>query len=422
MKPNLKRFKTRRRALMNALSTDLGEGGHALALYFSGEQPALDAYRVNPNFFYLTGLDVPGSAILFVLTPESKQEVLLLPPSDPQQKRWTGDVLAAGGLTESSRPDAGRRRAASRSGFKEIAPLYKLNALLARPLAATDVVYLDIPDRGEALAGNRAITLAQTLKQELPHLEIRNGGRPVAALRRVKDSWEIALMEEAARITDEAHLAITRSLRANMHEYEVQALLEYVFKVAGAQELAFPSIIGSGPNSCVLHYESNRRLMQKGDLVVCDIGCRKDNYCADETRTYPVSGKYTKRQAQVYDAVLEAHDAALAVAKPGVMVKDVHQAAFASLEKAGFADYFYHGTSHYLGIDAHDAGSYDESLAEGVVITIEPGVYIAKEEIGVRIEDDVLITEDGARLLSKAPRTRKEIEKALSAPRKKTVI
>lgn len=421
MKTDLKRFKERRRTLMDTLYADAGER-HAVALYFSGEQPALDPYRVDSDFFYLTGLDVPGSALLFVLSPESKQEILLLPPSDPQQKRWTGDVLAAGGLTESARADAARRRASSKSGFKEIAPLYKLNALLARPLASTDVVYLDLPARGEGLSSDRAMKLAEELKRELPHIEIRHGGRFVAALRRVKDSAEIALMEEAAGITDEAHRSILRHLEAGLYEYEIQAVLEYVFKAAGAQELAFPSIVGSGPNSCILHYESNIRRMKKGDMVVCDIGCRKDFYCADETRTYPVSGKYTKRQAEVYDAVLEAHDAALAVAKPGVMVKDVHHAAFASLKKAGFADYFYHGTSHYLGIDAHDAGSYDESLAEGVVITIEPGVYIAKEEIGVRIEDDVLITKTGARLLSKAPRTRREIEKALSAPRKKTVI
>ena len=203
-----------------------------------------------------------------------------------------------------------------------------------------------------------------------------------------------------------------------MPEYEVHAIVEFVFRSLGAQHAAFPSIVGSGPESCHLHYNQNRRTLLRGDLMICDVGCRKDLYCADVTRTFPVSGQFTRRQRTIYDTVLAAQEAALAAAKPGVLVKDVHQAATDVIAKAGFAPYFFHGTSHYLGIEAHDAGSYDRPLEPGVVITIEPGIYIAAEELGVRIEDDVLVTEAGAVRMTHAPRDAGEIEKLLAKPRK----
>jgi len=162
--------------------------------------------------------------------------------------------------------------------------------------------------------------------------------------------------------------------------------------------------------------------MKSGDLVVCDIGCRKDYYCADVTRTYPVSGRFSRRQAQVYDVVLQAREAAMAAVKPGAYVRDVHKAATNAISKEGFGKYFFHGTSHYLGLEAHDAGSYERPLEPGVVLTIEPGVYIADESLGVRIEDDVVVTSQGCDLLSRCPTDRRTIEKSLAARRRAIVI
>ncbi|MEW6759166.1 MAG: M24 family metallopeptidase, partial [Acidobacteriota bacterium] len=255
-----------------------------------------------------------------------------------------------------------------------------------------------------------------------PYLTVRHAGRLLGDLRRVKDRDELERMARAAAVTDAAQETVLGHLRPGLHEYEVQALVEYVFTASGAKEKAFASIVGSGPNSCLLHYGQNRRRMEAGDVVICDVGAREGGYCADETRTYPVSGAFSRRQAEIYDLVLEAHDAAIAAVRPGVLVRDVHQAALEVIRKAGHEAHFFHGTSHYLGLEAHDAGSYDRPLEPGVVITVEPGVYIAPENLGVRIEDDVAVTSSGARLLTSAPRTRRDIERRLAARRRRWIV
>ena len=414
-------YRKRRDAAARRLLKD-ASGRKGIALFFSGSETGLDRFEPDPSFYYLTGIDGPDAVLLFLLTGDKAQEMLLLRPSDPGQERWTGKVLAAGGQTPSAEPDAARRRAMRETGARNIAASYELDAALVRPLRDAELVYLDFPVEGLGAPIGTVHGFYERLRSRCPHLEVRHGGRIVAELRRIKGPEELALMDAAMAITDEAHAAILRHLAPGMYEFEVQAILEYVFRVSGAESCAFPSIIGSGPNSCVLHYSKNDRRMGEGDLVVCDIGCRKDYYCADITRTLPVSGRFTRRQAKVYETVLAAHDAAIAAARPGVQVKDVHKAAYDYIKQAGFEKYFFHGTSHYLGIEAHDVGSYDPPLEPGVVITVEPGIYIASENIGVRIEDDVVITEDGARLMTHAPRTVADIEKAMSTKRKQIVI
>ncbi len=414
-------YKVRRKRLAARLREDAA-GSPAIALFFSGEETGLESFSVDPTFFYLTGVDEPGGALFMALQEEELHEVLLLPPSDPARARWTGDILAAGGLTPSAEPNAERRRTGEKTGFTDIAAYYQLDSLLERSLRSAGILYLDFPAWGEGGKDRPARLLVERFRRTAPYVSIRHGGRIAAELRRVKDDWEIALMEAAAAVVDQAHEAVLRHLQAGMYEYEIQAVVEYVFRAAGACSPAFPSIIGSGPNSCVLHYEKNTRCMASKDLVVCDIGCRKNYYCSDETRTYPVSGRYTRRQAEVYDAVLAAHAAAFAAARPGVRLSDIHKAAYDSPKKAGFASFFFPGTSHYPGLEPHDVGTVDAPLEAGSVLTIEPGVYIARGEIGIRIEDDVVITGDGARRLSDAPRDRRRIERALAAAGKKIIV
>ena len=413
----------RRQALKDRFKADAG-GRPWLALIFSGEERNLQVFMPDPTFYYLTGVESPNAMLFLASTPRQDLEILLLPATDPAKERWTGKVLSSGGLTPDCQPDALRTLAGAQTGVPggSIGIFQQLEDALVRPMREVDVVYMNFPEDTPPGQVGWVQHFADRLRASNPHLQFRHAARLAGDLRRIKDRGELEKMRAAMAITDEAQRAVLGHLRPGMKEYEIQAIVEYTFKALGAEHLAFPSIIGSGPFSCILHYDKNRRATRRGDLVICDIGCRKDLYCADVTRTYPVSGKFTRRQHQVYDTVLAAQEAALGVARPGALVKDVHQAAADAIAKAGFAPYFFHGTSHYLGIEAHDSGSYDLPLEPGTVITIEPGIYIAEEELGVRIEDDVLITRTGAERMTNAPRDAGDIEKLLGRPRKTLVV
>jgi Xaa-Pro aminopeptidase len=410
---------SRRRERLTRRLQEATRGRIGGALFFSGADHALAPFSPDPTFFYLTGVAVPGAAYLLSLTPQKARELLLLPPADPAKERWTGKGLHSGGLTPSAEPDSERLKALERTGHDAISPNYQLEECLARLLRDADFLYLDLPADGLLGPTTQAQEWAGRLRDRFPALEIRDAGRVSADLRRVKDGPEIEKMRAATSITAEAHRAVAKLLRPGLREYELRAAVEYVFTSRGALSCAFPTIVGAGPNSCVLHYDAGERLLEEGDLVVCDIGCRKDFYCADVTRTYPVSGKFTKRQAEVYRVVLGAQAAAIAAAKPGAYVRDLHAAASEHIERAGFSKFFFHGTSHYLGLEAHDPGSHERPLEPGVVLTVEPGIYIAGENLGVRIEDDVVITAEGAEVLSDVPKEIREIERLLAAPRKK---
>ncbi|MEW5763888.1 MAG: aminopeptidase P N-terminal domain-containing protein [Acidobacteriota bacterium] len=395
-------------------------GRRGVAILFSGSEAGLESFRVSPNFYYLTGLDLPGASLLVVLERDRAEETLLLPPADPAKDRWNGPGLDPGGLTAQAAPDPKRLRAMKQTGFDRILLAHQLEDALVRPLRQAEVLFLDFPV--DAPDPRPDDPVARRLLDRMPYLAVLHAGRLLGDLRRVKDPDELERMARAAAATDAALRTVLGHLRPGLYEYEVQALVEYVFTASGARERAFASIVGSGPNSCLLHYGQNRRRMEAGDLVICDVGARMGGYCADETRTFPVSGRFTRRQAEVYDLVLEAHDAAVAAVRPGVLVRDVHQAALEIIRKAGHEAHFFHGTSHYLGLEAHDTGSYDLPLEPGVVLTVEPGVYIAGESLGVRIEDDVVVTPSGARLLTSAPRTRRDIERRLAARRRRWIV
>lgn len=243
----------------------------------------------------------------------------------------------------------------------------------------------------------------------------------VAALRRCKDPHEIEQLFKAVRTTVMAHEGAVQVIKPGVNEADVQAAIEFVFHSAH-NSASFPSIIGSGPNSTILHYGSNNRLMHDGDLVVVDIGADHEYYCADITRTYPVSGVFTDRQREIYDIVLAAQQYIADIAKPGMWLNNAdHQDASLNhlaheyIKQSGYGEYFPHGIGHYLGIDVHDVGSLALPLAVGDVITIEPGIYIPSEGIGVRIEDDFWVVADGVMCLSEdLPRTASDIEEMMA--------
>jgi Xaa-Pro aminopeptidase len=253
---------------------------------------------------------------------------------------------------------------------------------------------------------------------KIPGVSIKTLGWTLARMRSRHSSGELALIQRAVRITEDGFRAAAAVLRPGATEGLLEAETERAFKAAGARRPAYPSIVGSGLNSTILHYPRSERTMEDGDLVLMDMGAEFAHYAADVTRTLPASGRFTADQRRIYDLVLRAQNAALALVKPGAYYEDIDAAARKVIEDGGYGDYFIHGLGHFVGLDVHDAGDYQQPLAPGMVITLEPGIYLPHMKLGVRIEDDVLVTERGAKLLSDGlPREADAIERWLAALR-----
>lgn len=401
----------RRRAVMEAL----GEG---IAIVRSAEARPVGAYaqdsdyREDNDFFYLTGLEAPGGWL--VLSPD--RAVLYLPERDTGMEAWTGERLGPG-------PEA-----TSLTGIAEVRDLRQLQ----RDLAAMRARSPEAPVWSVlARAGARACAglpvqngrCAPGLGKIFGELPVLRDLRPVlTSLRGIKDVEEQRRLRRAIDITAEAHHAAAAAIRPGAWEYEVEAAVEYTFRRGGAERVGFPSIIGSGPNSTVLHYDRNRRRMEAGELVVVDIGAEYGYYTADITRTYPVSGRFTARQRALYQLVLGAQQAALEAVKPGATLAELTRIAQEHMRsKSGklcgevtCETYFVHGLSHHIGMDVHDAAP-PGALKAGMVLTIEPGIYIPAEGLGIRIEDDVLVTAYGYELLSgAAPRRPEQVERLMA--------
>lgn len=361
-----------------------------------------DPYRPSPDFLYLTGVEKGPAALVMLTDAEGalSRDILLLPKRNRFRERWEGP-----------RPSVDSEKAAER-GYSEILPVEELSELVAGLLKTE---------------GLKSFRVSGRSRQELEQMKLAapSGAKLVSARpaiaegRLTKDAAELALLQRSIDITCSAQIEAMRSIAPGQFEYEVQAVIEHTFLRFGAPHPAFESICGSGPKSCVLHYTANRRQTKPGDLIVMDIGANVLGYCADVTRTVPVSGRFTPRQREIYEIVLEAQAAGIAAVKPGATIGQVHRAAYNVIAKKGYARYFFHGTSHWLGLETHDvpAARRGAGFKPGMVLTVEPGIYIAAEELGVRIEDDVVVTEDGCEVMSKrAPRSVEEIE-ALMARR-----
>lgn len=361
-------------------------------------------FRQDADFLWLTGVTEPDAWLL--LAPKSKyvRTALFLRPRDPERERWTGpraplspalrerygvDVVGRG------RPDGAALAAAQQTDCV---------ALIAPARALKD-------DRSDAEIARQvasALGLRLVYKRDL-----------LARLRSAHGPEEVALLERAVEITRTGHEAAARSTTAGLSERDVQTQIEYAFFSQGATGLAYSSIVGSGPNGAVLHWDQNSRLLASGDLVVVDAAAEYGRYASDITRTYPVSGRFTPEQAKVYRSVYQAQEDIFAAIKPGVSMADLQKVAESSLKGAGYLDAFIHGFGHFVGLDVHDAGRYDLPLPVGAVITVEPGVYLPERGFGVRIEDEVLITETGYHLLSeRIPRKLEAVEAWIASLRK----
>jgi Xaa-Pro aminopeptidase len=361
-------------------------------------------FRQNNTFYYFTELETQDAWLLLTARgSDSLDAVLFLPPRNPAQERWTGLRLG---------PDS---VAARLSGLATVLPTDSLEARLRRVrFGGVQPVYVPL---GVATRDERRL-----VDLVFSGADVRNLLPIVDSMRAVKDADEIARLRMAVNISVAGHLAAMRAARPGMYEYELEAVLEEGFRRNGADRVGYPSIVGSGPNSTTLHYDVNRRRTVDGDLVVIDAAAEWGQYTADVTRTFPVNGRFTPRQKAIYDLVLASQQAAFDSVRPGATLRQLDGIARRHMrehsgtlcgETATCDEYFIHGLGHPIGMDVHDVGG-GRPFQPGTVITLEPGIYLPRENLGVRIEDDVLVTATGGEWLSAgAPRTTEGIERLM---------
>ena len=409
---NSSEWKARREALM------ANKPPLSMVCVFSGIAPmrSLDEaypFCVDRNFYYLTGIERENMILVLRKTYSgSVVETLYIEPFDEVMAKWVGARMRAPEATEISGIES----------IREIGEFDDdLNSVIegSRGLGKYHV-YLDLWRYHKVQPDTPAHTLAAKLQARYPAVAIEELYGDMAALRAIKSESEIAQMRQAQTHTKVAIEAMLRHARPGMNESELEGAFDFALMKQGAREHAFPTIVAGGARATTLHYHENCCDVEDGQLVLIDLGSSYRNYCADISRTFPINGKFTTRQKEIYETVLEAQDRVIAAAKPGLTTRDLNNIVVefykSRLESLGLTkdvrEYYYHGVSHHLGLDTHDICTERErTLKPGMVITVEPGMYIEDEGIGVRIENDVLITEDGCVDLSAdIPRTVADIE------------
>lgn len=380
-------------------------------------------YRQDSDFYYLTGFPEPGAVAVLSAADEARRFTLFVRPRDPEREAWNG-------------PRAGVEGAQLRFGADAAHPVDELDTHLRDLLQPADALWYALgSDRG---MDARIVELLKGFRATRPRSgsgpwDVRDPAAVLDLMRLVKEPSEIDLLRRAARITADGHRAGMRAARPGVGEWEIEAAVEGAFRAAGATGPAFPSIVGSGPNATTLHHVTNDRRVQPGELVLVDAGAEVDMYCGDITRTFPVSGRFAPAQRAVYDVVLAAEEAAIGAVRSGAAFAGVHEVAVRILtagmvdlgllsggvdelvETGAYRRFYLHQTSHWLGLDVHDAGAYRTAdgasveLVPGMVLTVEPGIYIPADAegvpaelrgVGIRIEDDVLVADSGAEVLT----------------------
>lgn len=397
-----------------------------LLVLAEGAAAGFTGKKRSDDFFYLSPVRAANAALVVFTDGDEVRDRIYLPPRNRARERWDGEVTGPGQET------------AARHAFDAAPSTDALAADLAgllvgrRALVVSASAPADGARRLDALAaklnerlpeGAELLRLDRRRRGERPETEgkagpvVRSAGSLIGRLRMAKSPREIAHIRRAVESTVDGIMDALRTAEPGLGEYQLQAIVELHCRLRGCERQAFPSIVGSGPNSCVLHYLENRRTMQDGDIVVMDVGGEYRGYAADVTRSFPVSGRFSAEQARVYDAVLEAQEAGLAEVRPGSTLRKVHDAARAVLAKHGLAQYFFHGTSHSVGLNVHDVWRREWEFVPGTVLTVEPGAYIADDALGIRIEDTVVVTAEGCEILSaRAPKKRAEIEALMKEP------
>jgi Xaa-Pro aminopeptidase len=410
------------RARREALAKKTG----GLVVYFAPLEAMGSVYefRQEDNFYYLSGVTVPGAALLIAPAIEAQAdtparaytEILFLPPRNMRMEKFTGPQMGA------DNPDAPKL-----TGFDRVGEMSKLPEEVSKILASgRPAIFTDVSTQGELTANSEALDF---LKRTDPFQFLQDVKPMLASLRTVKDPGEIALIRKAVDASAAAHLAAMKALKPNLMEYEISALMQYEWGRRGCERPSYAPIVGSGHNSTVLHYSENSNSMKAGDVVVIDAAAEYSMYAADITRTLPVNGHFTARQREIYDIVLGAQEAAMAAFQSGKSM--LGGTSDSSLDKVAreyikthgkdlhgqpLDQYFIHGLGHYIGLNVHDSGDYKIPLGPGVAFTIEPGIYIPEENIGVRIEDDFLVDQEGRliKLSAALPSKSADVEQAMA--------
>ena len=404
------------------------------AALFTSAPACAHRYRQDSNFFYLTGFKEPES--ICVIAPDHSEHkfVMFVRPRNREREIWTGKR-------------AGVEGAKSDYGADAAYPLDELDKELPKYFENAEKIYYTLG------SGEKTDKKAVELLKQFRGKRYGSGVGPVAIvdpaeivrnMRAIKDDHELKLMRKAADISAEAHIAAMKAIRPGMYEYEVQAVIEYTFLKNGASGPSYPTIAGAGANATCLHYDVNDYIIADGDLILVDAGADYEHYNGDITRTFPANGKFSDVQKELYSIVLDAQIAAIETIKPGVKMDEYHQKAVQVIvdglldlgllkgerdkiiEDKEYNEFYMHNTGHWLGLDTHDVGRRkmeDDAVRPfepGMVVTVEPGIYIAEDMeevdekyrgIGIRIEDDVLVTKDGCEVLTKkTPKTIEDIE------------
>lgn len=416
----MKEFNIRREKLFESLPDN------SLALVFAGtskirSEDDFYPFYANRNFFYLTGIEQENSVLMLVKCPGERKEYLFLDEHNELKERWTGKRLSFEKASEIS----------------QISNVYSNNnfeAMLQMGLAEKNNVYgnishlyLDLSDELKIRPNVSTQLFKKEIEEKYPHLTISNIYPLIVELRLVKSENEVNELIEAINCTNLGINELLNNLHIGVAEHELSDRFEFFGKTHGRHSLAFETIVGSGVNSTVLHHPiaQQDKLIDFDDVVLFDLGYKHNGYNADISRTYPVSGTFSPKQREIYEAVLACNKAVISYAKAGLTIKDLQEFAINFLrgecvkrklisKEDDILKYYIHNVSHFLGLDTHDVGDRTRPLKPGNIITVEPGLYFVEDGIGVRIEDDVLITEDGAICLSKGIKKEiNDIEKML---------
>ncbi len=389
---------------------------------YTGHEDASEValFFQEPYFYYLTGHDEPGAAVVIIPDVSGKpvqgpQEILYLPPRDHDEEQWEGPKLGPDdpGITETT-------------GFEAVRSTKNLPGDLKNLAKAFPNLYTVMPPPQED--GYPHFTKSvETIREIVPRENLKDATNELDTLRLIKSPGELALMQKAVDLSVDAHLDAMKMMRPGLFEYQIAARMKEIHEWGGCEREAYAPIVGAGFDSTILHYSPLDHEIKDGDVVVIDVGGEYGGYAADITRTLPANGKFTPRQLEIYNIVLGAQQAVIDAIKPGVTMyggpHNLQQIATDYINRSAGRDkegrtlgrYFIHGISHYIGLDVHDPGDRNLPLQSGMVISAEPGIYIPEENLGIRIEDDVLVTPDGHKVLTgQLPRGAAEIEQIMA--------
>jgi Xaa-Pro aminopeptidase len=381
------------------------------------------------NFYYLTGHNEEGAGLIVLPTAQDPhgaapgaswngpREILFLPAKNPGKEKWNGVRM--------SPSDPGIE---ARIGFASVKPFPEMRATVENLAKLYSAFYTILPYDKELGGYPHEKAVVDWLQLAAPKATLKDVRLQIAAMRPVKSPGEVAFLKQAIDLTVNSHLEAMKMMRPGLYEYQVAAKMVEVHSMGGSEREGYAPIVGAGPNSTALHYDKLSRKIEDGDIVVMDVGAQYSGYSADITRTIPANGKFTARQREIYEIVLGAQNAALAAIKPGAhfscrgkkdglmnIAYDYINSHGKDREGRPLGQYFIHGLGHNIGLNVHDPGDYCSPLQPGMVVTVEPGIYIPEENLGVRIEDDVLVTDSSYKLLSeRLPRNPDEIEKIMA--------